>query len=127
MGAERRVVAGAKSQPRTVLREWEVAGVGEVGRIVGNGTFAWSWMVGVSVSETTLGPLVANRGYDKLVMPAPVFIGDTLRASTTIAELKDSKSRPQAGIVTFAHEMLNQRDEVVCKCLRLALVKRKPD
>ena len=52
--------------------------------------------------------------------------GDTLRASTVIAELKDSKSRPQAGIVTFAHEMHNQRDEVVCKCLRLALVKRKP-
>ncbi|MBC7492902.1 MAG: MaoC family dehydratase N-terminal domain-containing protein, partial [Novosphingobium sp.] len=73
-----------------------------------------------------LGTLVANLGYDKLVMPSPVFIGDTLRASTTIADIKDSKSRPQAGIVTFAHEMHNQRDQVVCKCLRMALVKRRP-
>ena len=104
----------------------EFAKASEFGRILVNGTFTFSLMVGVSVSDTTLGTLVANLGYDKLVMPAPVFIGDTLRASTTIAELKDSKSRPQAGIVTFAHEMHNQRDEVVCKCFRMALVKRKP-
>ena len=104
----------------------EFAKASEFGQILVNGTFTFSLMVGVSVSDTTLGTLVANLGYDKLVMPSPVFIGDTLRASTVIAELKDSKSRPQAGIVTFAHEMHNQRDEVVCKCLRLALVKRKP-
>ena len=55
----------------------------------------------------------------------PVFIGDTLRATTEIVELKESKSRPNAGIVTFKHEMLNQRGEIVCQCLRMALVKRK--
>ena len=82
-------------------------------------------MAGLSVSDTTLGTLVANLGYDKLVMPKPVFIGDTLRATTEIAELKESRSRPQAGIVTFKHEMLNQRNEIVCQCLRTALVKRK--
>jgi acyl dehydratase len=72
-----------------------------------------------------LGVLVANLGYDKLVMPNPVFIGDTLRATTEIVELKDSKSRPNAGIVTFKHEMINQRGKIVCQCLRMALVKRK--
>jgi acyl dehydratase len=54
-----------------------------------------------------------------------VFIGDTLRSETTVAELKESRSRPQAGIVTFAHRMQNQRNEVVCQCMRTALVRRR--
>ena len=58
-------------------------------------------------------------------MPAPVFLGDTLRATSEVVELRESKSRPDAGIVTFAHEALNQRDQVVCRCLRMALVKRR--
>ena len=69
--------------------------------------------------------LIANLGYDKLVMPKPVFLGDTLRARTEVVELKDSK-RPGAGIVTFRHELLNQRDEIVCQCLRTALLHRSP-
>jgi acyl dehydratase len=81
-------------------------------------------MVGLSVAETTLGTLVANLGYDKLVMPKPVFIGDTLRAETEVHSLRESKSRPTAGIVVFAHRALNQRNEVVCACLRTALVQR---
>jgi acyl dehydratase len=82
-------------------------------------------MVGLSVGDTTLGTLVANLGYDQLVMPKPVFIGDTMRAGTEVVELKESKSRPNAGIVTFRHELINQRGEVVCRCLRSALVKRR--
>src|SRR3546814_2032581 len=75
-------------------------------------------MVGISGGDTTLGTLVANLGYDKVVMPKPVFIGDTLRGETEVVDLKDSKSRPNAGIVTFRHRMMNQRDEIVCECLR---------
>ena len=78
-----------------------------------------------TISDTTLGTLVANLGHDKLVMPKPVFIGDTMRATTEIAELRESRSRPNAGIVVFAHELINQRDEVVCRCLRTALISRK--
>lgn len=59
-------------------------------------------------------------------MPKPVFIGDTMRATSEMAELKDSNSRPTAGIVTFQHELINQRDEVVCRCSRSALLHRKP-
>jgi len=81
-------------------------------------------MVGLSVGDTTLGTLVANLGYDKLVMPKPVFIGDTLRAETEVHAHKESRSRPDAGIVTFAHRLHNQRDEIVCQCLRSALIKR---
>jgi acyl dehydratase len=111
--------------PQPLHIDAEFAKQSEFGQILVNGTFTFALMVGLSVTETTLGTLVANLGYDKLVMPKPVFIGDTLRATTEIVELKDSKSRPLAGIVTFKHEMHNQRNEIVCQCLRMALVKRK--
>jgi acyl dehydratase len=109
--------------PQPLHLDAEAARASEFGQIIVNGTFTFALMVGLSVGETTLGTLIANLGYDKLVMPKPVFIGDTLRAETEIAELKPSKSRPGAGIVTFRHRMLNQRDEVVCECLRMALIK----
>ena len=52
-------------------------------------------------------------------MPKPVFIGDTLRVETEVMELRESKSRPNAGIVTFRHRAFNQRDEMVCEALRI--------
>ena len=58
-------------------------------------------------------------------MPAPVFLGDTLRATSEVVELRASQSRPGAGLVTFRHELLNQRGEVVCRCLRTALLHRR--
>jgi acyl dehydratase len=104
----------------------EAAKASEFGQILVNGLFTFSLMIGVSVGETTLGTLVANLGYDKVVMPKPVFIGDTLRGRSKVIDLKDSRSRPNAGIVTFEHSMLNQRGEVVCQCTRTALIFRKP-
>jgi len=98
----------------------------EFGRIVVNGTFTFALMVGLSVADTTLGTLIANLGYDKLVMPEPVFIGDTLRAESEVVEARASRSRPNAGIVTFRHDLLNQRDQRVCQCLRSALIRRAP-
>src|SRR5690349_967829 len=90
----------------------EAAKASEFGQILVNGTFTFSLMVGITVGDTTAGTLVANLGYDELRMPRPVFIGDTLRAQTEVIELRPSKSRPGQGIVTWAHRMLNQRDEV---------------
>jgi len=112
--------------PQPLHLDAEAAKASEFGQILVNGTFTFALMVGLSVADTTLGTLVANLGYDKLVMPKPVFIGDTLRAETEVMEVKESRSRPQAGIVTFAHRLLNQRDEVVCQCLRMALIRRRP-
>jgi acyl dehydratase len=111
--------------PQPLHIDAEAARASEFGQILVNGTFTFALMVGLSVGDTTLGTLVANLGYDKLVMPHPVFIGDTLRAETEVSALKESRSRPEAGIVTFAHGLINQRDEVVCQCLRMALLKRK--
>jgi acyl dehydratase len=59
-------------------------------------------------------------------MPKPVFIGDTLRAETEVIGLKESRSRPDAGVVTFLHQCYNQRDEVVCQSERAALLKKAP-
>ena len=112
--------------PQPLHIDAEAARASEFGQILVNGTFTFALMVGLSVGETTLGTLVANLGYDKLLSPKPVFIGDTLRAETAVVALKDSRSRPDAGIVTFEHGMRNQRDELVCTCLRTALLKRRP-
>ena len=111
--------------PQPLHLDAEAARASEFGQILVNGTFTFALMIGLSVGETTLGTLVANLGYDKLVMPRPVFLGDTMRATSVVTALKASKSRPESGIVTFEHELINQRDEVVCRCLRSALLKRK--
>jgi acyl dehydratase len=108
--------------PQPLHLDAEAAKASEFGQILVNGTFTFALMVGLSVGDTTLGTLIANLGYDKLVMPAPVFIGDTLRCETEVTEMRPSKSRPSAGIVTFTHRLRNQRDEIVCQCLRMALL-----
>ena len=112
--------------PQPLHIDVEFAKATEFGQILVNGTFTFALMIGLTISDTTLGTLVANLGYDKLVMPKPVFIGDTMRATTEVVELRESKSRPTAGIITFAHELINQRNEVVCSCLRSALMNKAP-
>jgi len=104
----------------------ETAKKSEFGQILVNGTFTFSLMVGLTITDTTLGTLIANMGYDKVVMPKPVFIGDTVYATTEVVETRASKSRPEAGLVTFEHQLINQRDEVVCQCLRTAFFKKQP-
>ena len=113
--------------PQPLHLDAEAAKASEFGQILVNGTFTFSLMVGLSVGDTTLGTLIANLGYDKLTMPKPVFIGDTLHATSEVIAKRKSKSRPGAGIVTFLHEAINQRGEVVCRCERSALLKGSSD
>lgn len=98
----------------------------EYGRILVNSTFTLGLMVGVSGGDTTLGTAVANLGWDEVRFPAPVFIGDTLHVETEVAELRESKSRPDAGIVTFVHRAYNQDDVLVASCQRSGLQRKKP-
>jgi acyl dehydratase len=112
--------------PQPLHIDAEAAKASEFGQILVNGTFTFSLMIGVSVAETTLGTLLANLGYDKLIMPKPVFLGDTIRVQTEVVATRPSKSRPGAGIVTFEHRAINQQGEIVCSCLRIALLKGKP-
>lgn len=97
----------------------------EHGQRIVNSAFTLGLMVGVSVEQTTLGTTVGNLGWNDVRFPRPVFHGDTIHVRTTVAELRNSKSRPNAGIVTFLHEAFNQRDELVATCLRAALMNRK--
>jgi acyl dehydratase len=112
--------------PQPLHLDAEYARASEFGRIVVNSTFTFSLMIGLTVGDTTLRTMLANLGYDKIKTPHPVFLGDTLRAETDIVEVRASRSRPNAGIVVFAHRLVNQRDELVCECLRTALLLKSP-
>lgn len=120
------LISALTHNPQPLHLDAEAAAASEFGRILVNGTFTFALMVGLSIGDTTLGTLVANLGYDKVVMPKPVFIGDTMRCESEVVELKESRSRPTAGIVVFRHRLFNQRNEIVCECLRTAMLKRKP-
>jgi acyl dehydratase len=93
----------------------------EFGRRIVNSGFTLGLMVGISVGDTTLGTAVANLGWDEVKFPKPVFHGDTLRVETEVIELRESKSRSNAGIVTFLHRAYNQHDEMVAQCKRSGL------
>lgn len=91
-----------------------------------NSIFTLGLVIGLSVQDTTLGTTIANLGMTDTTFPAPVFAGDTIRSETKVLEVRDSKSRPTQGIVTFEHIGLNQRDEIVCRTVRGALMMRHP-
>jgi acyl dehydratase len=120
------LVSALTHNPQPMHLDHEVAAASEFGKPLVNSIYTFGLMVGVSVSDTTLGTLVANLGYDKLVFPAPVFVGDTLRSESECLAVRASNSRPDAGIVTWAHRSFNQRGEKVCECTRSALLRKKP-
>lgn len=98
----------------------------EFGRPLMNSIFTLGLVIGLSVQDTTLGTTVANLGMTDTVFPKPVFSGDTIRSETHVLEKRESKSRPNQGIVLFEHIGYNQHDEIVCRTKRNALMLRKP-
>jgi acyl dehydratase len=98
----------------------------EFGQRVVNSCLTLSLMVGISVNDTTLGTTVANLGWDQVRFPKPLFHGDTVHVQTEVLELRDSRSRPDNGIVIFEHRAFNQNDELVAVCKRTALMHRRP-
>jgi acyl dehydratase len=124
--ADNLLISALTHNPQPLHLDAEYAAATEFGQILVNSTFTFSLLIGLTVADTTLGTLVANLGFDKVRLPAPVFIGDTLRAATEVIGLRDSNSRPEAGLVTFAHRLVNQRGVVVCTCERTVLMQRAP-
>jgi acyl dehydratase len=120
------LISALTHNPQPMHLDAEAAAKSEFGRPLVNSVFTFGLMIGVSVADTTLGTLVANLGYDSLKFPNPVFAGDTLRSETECIAVRESKSRPNAGIVTWAHRSFNQRDELVCECTRTALLLKTP-
>ncbi len=98
----------------------------EFGRPLVNSCLTLSLMVGISVNDTTHGTAVANLGWDEVRFPKPLFHGDTIRIQTEVLEVRESKSRPDNGIVIFAHRAYNQHDDLVGECKRTALMLKKP-
>ena len=94
-------------------------------RIV-NGIFTLGLAVGLTVSDLTDGTLVANLGYEHVKHPHPMFHGDTLYVETEILEKRESRSRPDQGIVRFRHIGQNQDGVVVIEVERTALVLKRP-
>ena len=98
----------------------------EFGTRIVNSAFTLGLMVGITIGDTTLGTAVANLGWDDVRFPKPLFHGDTVRVESEVIELRESKSRPDAGIVTFLHQAFNQKGELVATCKRSGLQRKKP-
>jgi len=91
-----------------------------------NSMFTLSTLVGLSVAQLTQGTIVANLGFSEIAFPKPLFHGDTLYAETVVTDLRESRSRPGEGIVTFEHTGRNQHGDVVATAVRKTLVRKKP-
>jgi acyl dehydratase len=112
--------------PQPLHLDAEFAAKTEFGRPLVNSIFTLGLIVGLTVPELTLGTTIANLGFSRVDFPTPVFPGDTIHVATEILEARDSESRSDAGIVTFEHAGFNQRDAVVCRAIRIAMMKRRP-
>ncbi len=99
----------------------------EFGERIVNSTLTLAFMIGISVGDTTVGTTVANLGMDEVRFPKPLFHGDTIHIQTEVLEVRESKSRPDNGIVVFAHRAFNQNDELVGECKRSALMLKAPE
>jgi acyl dehydratase len=98
----------------------------EFGKPIVNSLFTLGLVIGMSVNDTTFRTTVANLGMSDVKFPAPVFAGDTIHVRTTVLAKRESKSRPNAGIVEFEHVGLNQDDVVICVCRRAAFMHKRP-
>jgi len=112
--------------PQPLHLDAEFARGTEHGQILVNSIFTLGLVVGLSVADTTLGTTVGNLGFEQTTFPNPVFIGDTIRVTTRVLERRESRSKPDRGIVTFEHQGINQRGEIVCTCIRGAMMLRRP-
>jgi acyl dehydratase len=112
--------------PAAIHLDHDYSSKTEFGKPLVNSLFTLGLVVGLTVGDTTLGTTVGNLGFEEVRFPKPVFHGDTIRAQTEVVTKRESRSRPTQGIVTFIHRGLNQRDEVVCECKRLALMMKAP-
>ena len=96
-----------------------------LGRQIVNSIFTLGLVTGIPVQDTTLGTTLGNLGFRDIEFPKPVFFGDTLRVETEALDKRESKSRPDTGIVGIEHRGYNQDGELVCVVRRTALMLRR--
>lgn len=98
----------------------------EWGKPLMNSLFTLGLMIGISVNDTTVGTTIANLGMSDVKFPAPLFEGDTINCTTEIVSRRESKSRPDAGIVDFIHRAYRQDGALVAECRRQAFMRKRP-
>ena len=98
----------------------------EWGQPLMNSLFTLGLMIGMSVNDLTVGTTIANLGMVEVKFPNPLFQGDTVHSTTEIIGKRESKSRPDAGIVEFHHRAYKQDGKLVAECKRQAFMKRRP-
>ena len=98
----------------------------EWGQPLMNSLFTLGLMIGISVNDITVGTTIANLGMKETVFPHPVFHGDTIRVETTVLSVRESKSKPDRGIVEFEHRAFNQHGVLVARCTRQAMIRKRP-
>ena len=106
--------------------DFHMAAETEFGQPLVNSLFTLGLMIGMTVTDTTLGTTIGNLAMTDVNFPRPVFHGDTIRSRTTIVSKRESKSRPKDGIVVFYHEAFKQNGDMVANCTRTALMRKKP-
>lgn len=98
----------------------------EWGQPLINSLFTLGLMIGIAVTDTTIGTTIANLGMTEVRFPHPLYQGDTVHVTTEVISKRESKSRPDAGIVEFEHKAFNQDDVLVAICRRNAFMRRQP-
>ena len=98
----------------------------EWGQPLMNSLFTLGLMVGMSVTDLSVGTTIANLGMSEVKFPAPLFENDTMSATTEIVGKRVSKSRPDAGIVELHHRAYKQDGTLVAECRRQAFIRKRP-
>jgi acyl dehydratase len=98
----------------------------EWGQPLMNSLFTLGLMIGIQVSDMTVGTTIANLGMTDVKFPHPLFEGDTVHCTTEVTAKRESKSRPGAGIVEFHHRAYNQDNKLVAECRRQAFIRMRP-
>ena len=111
--------------PQPLHIDFDFAAKSEWGKPLVNSLFTLGLMIGISVHDTTLGTTIANLGMTETVFPHPLFHGDTVHVETEVVSVRESKSRPDRGIVEFEHRAFNQNGALVAKCRRQAMIMKK--
>jgi acyl dehydratase len=112
--------------PQPLHLDASFAAESEFGQRLVNSLLTLSLLVGMTVYDLTLGTTIANLGFETVEFPKPVFHGDTIHAVTEVVAARASQKRPNVGIVTFEHRAYNQHGELVARCRRTAMMRRKP-
>ncbi len=110
--------------PQPLHIDFDFAARSEWGKPLVNSLFTLGLLIGISVNDTTVGTTIANLGMTDVIFPHPMFHGDTLRVETEVMSVRESRSKPDRGIVEFEHRGYNQDGVLVAQCRRQALMRK---